>query len=737
MPQSPPIHPAHPQYRREFDWFGGDEDYRPGLTMSTPPGWERPKISDTVLDHIGCTPLIRINSIGAGLKCELLGKCEFMNAGGSVKDRIGKRMVEEAEKSGRIKPGDTLIEPTSGNTGVGLAMAGAVKGYKVVITLPEKMSNEKVNMLKGLGASIVRTPTEAAWDAPESHIGVAARLHHELPNSHILDQYKNPANPDAHYEGTAREILHQCDGRLDMVVVGAGTGGTITGIARRLKEVLPNLIVVGVDPVGSILAQPESLNTPGPSYLVEGIGYDFVPEVLDRGLVDKWVKSNDADSLRMARRIIREEGLMVGGSSGAAMAAALQAARSLGAGQRCVVLLPDSTRNYMTKFLDDEWMVDMGLEPASILTKGSSGLGALGAAADAGTGRAPEWWERRHVVELELPTPLTVAPTMCCADAVALMEEHGFDQLPVVDDVRGVVGVVALGHVSARILAGRATPREPVEALMFTRFKQVPLQTPLSVLAHIFKRDSFCCVVATQRSCVGGAALGSPRLLREKKVVVGVCSHVDLLKFVLGSSPQPPQPPDPRTAATPSHTPSTPPLLAAACRPGGFMAVANDPRHMGCQEYIWKAIKHAKTPEASPVLGATPAAKWDVPPLDPRHMGCQQYIWSAIQHAKTPEPSPALSAASTAMAVPPLSGAEALPPSMAKSQPHDGHCPSYIWSFVKNKTPLGSPLGSPAASLRSTPMTSPMTSPVTSPAVAPTGGDHLTMPLLPRAYTSM
>ena len=709
-------------------WFGGDEhgiDNHPA-----PPGWERPKISDTVLDHIGCTPLIRINSVSAGLKCELLGKCEFMNAGGSVKDRIGKRMVEQAEKSGRIKPGDTLIEPTSGNTGVGLAMAGAVKGYNVVITLPEKMSNEKVNMLKGLGASIVRTPTEAAWDAPESHIGVATRLHHELPNSHILDQYKNPDNPNAHYEGTAREILHQCDGRLDMVVVGAGTGGTITGIARRLKEALPNLCVVGVDPIGSILAQPDSLNTPGPSYLVEGIGYDFVPDVLDRSLVDKWVKSNDAESLRMARRIIREEGLMVGGSSGAAMAAALQAAQALGAGQRCVVLLPDSTRNYMSKFVDDEWMVDMGLEPASILTKGSSGLGALGAAADPGTGRPAEWWERRHVVELDLPTPLTVAPTMGCADAVALMQEHGFDQLPVVDDERGVVGVVALGHVSARILAGRATPREPVEALMFTQFKQVPLQTPLSVLAHIFKRHSFCCVVATQRACVGGVDGGVPCVLREKKVVVGICTHIDLLKFVLGTTPREHQAADPRAA-----TPSTPPLVAAACRPAGLMAVAKEPRHMGCQEYIWSAVKHTKTPEPSPVLSATPAPK-PVPALDPRHMGCQQYIWSAVKHAKTPEPSPALSAASTAMAVPPLSSTEQLPPAAAKPQPYDGHCQAYIWSFVKNKTPISSP----ATSLRSTPMASP----VTSPTVAPTGGD-LTMPklahrdqhLLSQAYTSM
>ena len=195
-------------------------------------------------------------------------------------------MILDAEKSGRIKPGDTLIEPTSGNTGIGLAMTALVRGYRMIITLPEKMSNEKMNMLKALGAEIVRTPTEAAWDSPESHIGVAAKLQRQIPNSHILDQYANASNPLAHYEGTAEEILYQTDGKVDMVVVGAGTGGTITGIARKLKERLPGVKVVGVDPVGSILAQPDALNPPGGTYLVEGIGYDFVPKVLDRSLVD-------------------------------------------------------------------------------------------------------------------------------------------------------------------------------------------------------------------------------------------------------------------------------------------------------------------------------------------------------------------------------------------------------------------------------------------------------------------
>ena len=313
-------------------------------------------IFDKILETIGQTPIVCFQRVGSELDCELYGKCEFMNAGGSVKDRIAVRMIEEAENSGRIKPGDTLIEPTSGNTGIGMALAAAVKGYRMIITMPEKMSKEKQVVLEALGAEIVRTPTEAAWDAPESHIGVAKKLNEEIADSHILDQYSNPGNPDAHYYDTAGEILEDMGDNLSMVVIGAGTGGTITGVAKRLKEDLPEVTIIGVDPYGSILGGGDEIIP----YHVEGIGYDFFPDVLDNSLVDEYVKVNDKDSFLMARRLIKEEGLLIGGSSGSAVWAALQVATRLEKGERCLVILPDSIRNYLTKFVDDEWMQEIG-----------------------------------------------------------------------------------------------------------------------------------------------------------------------------------------------------------------------------------------------------------------------------------------------------------------------------------------------------------------------------------------
>ena len=315
-------------------------------------------IHENILSTIGNTPVVKINKIAKNLDCNVFAKCEFFNPGGSVKDRIGWNMVNEAELSGRIKPGDTLIEPTSGNTGQGIALAAAVKGYKCIITMPEKMSKEKQIAIEALGAEIIRTPTEAKSSDPESHISVAKKLNKEIENSHILDQYSNPSNPEAHYYGTAEEIIKDFNNNLDMVVISVGTGGTITGIAKRLKEEMPAIKIIGADPEGSILGGGEKVS----SYLVEGIGYDFIPDVLDNSLIDEYIKTKDEESFIMARRLIKEEGLLCGGSCGATMVAALRAASKLKNGQNCLVILADGIRNYMTKFPNDSWMKENGFE---------------------------------------------------------------------------------------------------------------------------------------------------------------------------------------------------------------------------------------------------------------------------------------------------------------------------------------------------------------------------------------
>ncbi|KAK4058544.1 cystathionine beta-synthase [Microbotryomycetes sp. JL221] len=330
--------------------------------------------ASNVLDLIGNTPLVRLDKLGRehGIQCNVYAKLECLSAGGSVKDRIALRMVEEAERNGTLIPGKSvLVEPSSGNTGIGLALVAAVKGYRCIITMPEKMSIEKENTMKALGAEIIRTPTEAPHDSPESNIGKAKTLLQEIPYAVMLNQYDNPANPDAHYHTTAPEILDSIaltkqdesrptTGVVDVVVAGSGTGGTITGLARRLKEANPNTVVVGVDPRGSILARPESLNElqKGESamYKVEGIGYDFIPGVLKHDNVDVWLKSDDVTSFKAARDVIKTEGVLCGGSSGAALHAAVEFLKSdegwqrFGSRPECnvVILLADGIRNYVT-----------------------------------------------------------------------------------------------------------------------------------------------------------------------------------------------------------------------------------------------------------------------------------------------------------------------------------------------------------------------------------------------------
>jgi len=466
------------------------------------------KIMPDILYNIGNTPLVRINKIGkaAGLKCDLLAKCEFFNAGGSVKDRIALRMIDDAEEKGLLKPGDVIIEPTSGNTGMGLALAAAVRGYRCIIVLPEKMSNEKVMTLRALGAEIVRTPTSATWDSPESHISVAQRLLSEIPNSIILDQYRNPGNPLAHYDTTAEEILAQCDGQVDMVVLGAGTGGTVTGVGMKVKEKCPDCVVVGVDPLGSILAEPENLNvTDVTGYEVEGTGYDFIPTVLDRTVVDRWIKTGDHESLNMSRRMIREEGLLCGASSGGSMAAALIAARDLEPGKKCVVLLADSVRNYMTKFLSDEWMAERGFIESQ---------------------DEPTWWSGEKVSALDLCAPMSVSPNVTVENVIEIMTREGFDQLPVMTKGGVIAGVATMGSLKAKVFKGKVMPQDPVEKAMYEKFKKITLDTTLGEANRILDKDHFALVVHSQKLYV------NCKDVEEKEVIVGIITDIDLLQYV-------------------------------------------------------------------------------------------------------------------------------------------------------------------------------------------------------------
>ena len=462
---------------------GGGSTDRPAPYLEAPVA----KIYDSILDAVGNTPLVRLRTVGRGTGCEILAKCEFLNAGGSVKDRIGRRMVEEAQASGRIKPGDTLIEPTSGNTGIGMAVAAAVHGYRMVITMPEKMSREKQVVLEALGAEIIRTPTEAAFDAPESHIGVAKQLEKILPNAHILDQYGNPDNPDAHYEGTGQEILDQTDGSLDFVVMTAGTGGTISGVARRIKEALPHVKIIGVDPVGSILAGPGDILP----YKVEGIGYDFIPDVLDRDLIDEWIRTEDRESFLMARRLIRHEGMLVGGSSGSAAWAAVEIAKKYGPDKRIVTLFADSVRNYMTKFLDDQWMRANGFTESR--------------------------WEAETLGDLlrALPQRGIISATSAdsVADAVGCLKEHGISQLPVVDDGK-LVGIVTESDLLGKLVDGRATTATSVVEVMFRNVRTAHHTQEAGTLPDLFA-DGFAALVVD-----------------DDDALVGIISKVDLVDYL-------------------------------------------------------------------------------------------------------------------------------------------------------------------------------------------------------------
>ncbi|KAI9894971.1 MAG: cystathionine beta-synthase [Vezdaea aestivalis] len=521
----------------------------------TAPGKEPPDVMASITEQIGNTPLVKLNRIpqSLGIEATVYAKLEYFNAGGSVKDRIALRMIEEAERSGRIKPGDTLIEPTSGNTGIGLALVAAVKGYKTIITLPEKMSSEKVAVLKALNATIIRTPTQAAFDSPESHIGVANRLVKELPRAHILDQYGNRDNPLAHEYGTAEEIWTQTNGKITAVVAGAGTGGTITGLARGLRKHNPSIKIIAGDPEGSILALPSSLNDDhaNESYKVEGIGYDFVPDVLDQKAVDAWLKTDDQKSFNYARRLIAEEGLLVGGSSGSAMDAMVQGVKKLELGKDdiVVVILPDSIRSYLSKFVDDDWLAANSLLPPTppATSPPSPILSSHASISQDEFGNAT-------IRSLRLKPVMTVLQSSPCAEAVETMRDKGFDQLPVLTSSGGkLAGLVTLGNLLSWLSSGRASPKSPIKDVMFdfskittglqdistvapppknripgdasvrkTRdFVEITMDTKLSALSRFFEWNSAAIVTETNTEKSGGVK------------PVAVVTKVDLLTWLV------------------------------------------------------------------------------------------------------------------------------------------------------------------------------------------------------------
>jgi len=460
----------------------------------------RDGIFNNVLDTLGWTPLVRLNSVTKGIDAELVAKVEFFNPGGSVKDRIGLSIIEDAERSGRLKPGGTIVEGTSGNTGIGLAIVATIKGYKTVFVMPDKMSDEKIQLLRAFGARVVITPTAVEPDDPRSYYSVSKRIVDETPNSILANQYHNPVNPQVHYENTGPELWAQTDGKIDVFVATMGTGGTISGVGKFLKEKNPDIQIVGVDPVGSLLNEYFHTGEIGTAhtYRVEGIGEDFLPSTLNFDVIDDVVQVDDRESFLMTRRLVREEGLFVGGSCGTAVVGAIKYIKKMGLGpdKRVVVVLPDSGSRYLSKIFNDDWMREYGY-----LT--------------------PDWGEAKVADVLDTHPPrelITVASSEAIIDVVELMKANGISQAPVMDDGR-LLGIVRevdlLNHMLSVDDDHTHSTSESIADIVQTDYVTALRHTPLQSIMEMLTEGNVVLV------------------FDDENRLIGLITKIDVLDFVM------------------------------------------------------------------------------------------------------------------------------------------------------------------------------------------------------------